>query len=121
MNATRLTGAEIPPQLLEIPEPPEELFVEGVLPSAETTLLAVVGSRRYSGYGKEACEKLISGLSGYAIGIVSGLAIGIDTLAHQAALEAGLPTIAFPGSGLDRSVLHPSSNRRLAEQIVEAG
>ncbi len=122
MNSIRRMGvAELPPQLLEIPEPPEELYIEGEWPAPETLLLAVVGSRHYSSYGEEACGKLIAGLAGQPIAIVSGLAIGIDTLAHQAALRAGLPTIAFPGSGLDRSVLHPSSNKRLAEEIVTAG
>ena len=67
------------------------------------------------------CEDLIAGLAGYPIAIVSGLAIGIDTIAHKAALKAKLSTIAFPGSGLDRSVLHPSSNKKLADEIIYAG
>lgn len=64
---------------------------------------------------------LISGLRSYQIGIVSGLAIGIDTLAHEAALKAGLYTLAIPGSGLDRSVLYPARNKRLADRIIESG
>ncbi len=84
-------------------------------------ILCVVGSRRYTHYGKEAVEKLIAGLKGYNICIVSGLALGIDSLAHRAALDAGLHTVAFPGSGLDRSVLYPQDHIPLAEEILEKG
>ncbi len=83
--------------------------------------LAVVGTRKFSGYGKEACEKIISGLKGYNIIIVSGLALGIDAIAHQAAIDNNIKTIAIPGSGLDFSVLHPRTNHRLAKEIVENG
>ena len=117
----KLSSEEFPPSLLEIPEPPEELYVQGDLPDASYTYLTVVGSRKYSIYGQEACEKIISELAGYPIVIVSGLAIGIDTIAHKAALATGLKTLAVPGSGLDRAVLHPSSNRRLADEIIKAG
>jgi len=89
--------------------------------SDDAIYLAVVGTRKFSGYGKEACEKIISGLKGYNIIIVSGLALGIDAIAHQAAIDAGLKTIAIPGSGLDFSVLHPRTNHRLAKEIVENG
>ena len=105
----------------EIPDAPKELWLEGKLPSSELKCLAVVGSRKYSGYGREACEFLLHGLAGQPIVIVSGLAIGIDTIAHKTALAAGLITIAIPGSGLDRAVLHPPSNVRLADEIIEAG
>jgi DNA processing protein len=81
----------------------------------------VVGARRYSAYGREACQSLISGLAGLPISIVSGLAIGIDEIAHSAALKAGLHCIAVPGSGLDDKVLYPSSNRRLAADIMQKG
>ncbi len=114
--------SEFPPLLREIPDAPKELWVEGTLPNwDEVKVLAVVGSRKYSQYGKDVCQKLISGLAGYPIVIVSGLAIGIDTIAHKAALSARLTTIAIPGSGLDRSVLHPRSNARLADEIVASG
>lgn len=64
---------------------------------------------------------LIEGLRGYPIVIVSGLAIGMDSLAHEAALKVGLRTIAFPGSGLALSILYPSTRRDLAKRIVESG
>lgn len=107
--------------LLEIPEPPVALYIDGQLPSPDKILLTVVGSRRLSSYGREVCTELIKGLAGQPIVIVSGLALGIDTIAHQSALTAGLTTIAFPGSGLDRSVLYPASNRQLAEKIIHSG
>lgn len=105
-----------------MPDPPKQIFIEGELPPApEFKFLTVVGSRRYSKYGQEVCDELIAGLTNHPIAIVSGLAIGIDTIAHKAALRNRLLTIAFPGSGLDRSVIHPSSNKRLADEIVASG
>jgi DNA processing protein len=120
-NFIKLTPDQFPERLREIPEPPKQLYVEGTWPGEDYSYLTVVGSRKFSRYGQDVCEKLISELAGQPIVIVSGLAIGIDTLAHQAALAAQLITLGVPGSGLDRSVLHPSSNRRLADEIVAAG
>jgi DNA processing protein len=116
-----LKGEELPEMLREIPDCPEKLFVQGNLPNPETKLLCVVGSRKYTQYGKDVCEKLIAGLRGYDITIVSGLALGIDGIAHRSALDAGLKTIAIPGSGLDESVLYPSSHKNLAQKILETG
>ncbi|MBU6430766.1 DNA-processing protein DprA [Patescibacteria group bacterium] len=112
---------EIPERLMEIPEPPKKLYTRGEMPKSDAKFLCIVGSRKYTDYGKEACQKLIAGLKGYNIVIVSGLALGIDGIAHRAALDAGLTTLAIPGSGLHSSVLYPSSNRQLAEKIVESG
>jgi DNA processing protein len=81
----------------------------------------VVGSRDHTGYGKQVVEHLIAGLARYPVGIVSGLAIGIDSLAHETALKHDLYTLAVPGSGLDSSVLYPARNRPLAEKIVAHG
>jgi len=118
----KILPPDFPSLLKEINDPPEELWLEGNFPNEnENKFLAVVGSRKYSRYGKEACEELIRGLAGYPIVIVSGLALGIDAIAHQSALKNKLLTVAIPGSGLDRKVLHPFSNHRLADEIVEAG
>ncbi|OGZ05218.1 MAG: DNA protecting protein DprA [Candidatus Lloydbacteria bacterium RIFCSPHIGHO2_01_FULL_49_22] len=117
----QLSDQEFPPQLLEIPEPPKELWLAGELPSPDTVLLTVVGARKHTSYGREACEEIIAGLAGYDITIVSGLAIGIDAIAHESAIRAGLMTIAVPGSGLDPRVLYPRTNYQLAERILEAG
>ena len=121
-QARKITREEFPLCLREIPDPPAHIYVEGELPSHDDyAYLAVVGSRRYSAYSKEACEKLIAGLAGKPVVIVSGLALGIDSIAHKAAIAAGLPTVAIPGSGLDRSVIAPSSHRGLADEIVAHG
>jgi DNA processing protein len=110
------------PQLKEIPNYPETLNIRGSLERiVDTTLIAIVGSRKCTPYGKQACEQLIKGLAGYPVTIVSGLAYGIDAIAHQAAIDSNIPTIAFPGSGLDWDVLYPKQNKTLAEKILRAG
>jgi len=81
--------------------------------------LAVVGTRQSTPYGQSLTHQLVEGLAGQHLGIVSGMAMGIDTFAHQAALNVGLPTVAFFGCGLN--TIYPSSNRQLAQAIVEAG
>lgn len=116
-----LLPSEFPELLKEIPQPPEQLRYEGTLPTEGNKLLAVVGSRKYSAYGREMCESLIAGLTGEPVTIVSGLALGIDSIAHRAAIKNGLQTLAIPGSGLDRSVIHPRSHASLADEIVENG
>ncbi|MBI2086687.1 MAG: DNA-protecting protein DprA [Candidatus Zambryskibacteria bacterium] len=116
-----LSPDEYPELLKEIPEPPKQLRYEGSLPREGNKLLAVVGSRKYSAYAREACEALIGGLAGEPVTIVSGLALGIDSIAHRAAMRVGLQTIALPGSGLDRKVIHPRSHAGLADEIVENG
>jgi DNA processing protein len=116
-----LAREDWPSQLLEIPQPPKRLWVRGSLAPLGHKMLAVVGSRAMSQYGRAACENLIAGLAGYPISIVSGLALGVDTCAHRAALAAGLHTTVFPGSGLEDGVLYPRSNRAFAKEILEAG
>lgn len=117
-----LPPEEFPKALLEIPQPPKDLFVVGELPDpTEYYYLAVVGSRKYTNYGREAVERIISGLAGYPICVVSGLAMGIDGIAHRAALDAGLRTVAVPGSGLAEKVIYPRTHLNLAREIVENG
>lgn len=116
-----LERSEFPPLLFEIPQVPEKLFLRGKLPPPHLTCLAVVGSREYTNYGKQVVEHLVRGLTGYPIAIISGLALGIDGLAHNAALEAGLYTLAVPGSGLLEKVLYPRSHSSLAERILHEG
>jgi len=116
-----LNKDELPYLLKQINDPPKKLFVKGKMPKEDTIMLCVVGARKNSSYGEQTCKKLIAGLKGYNICIVSGLALGIDGIAHRAAMEAGLQTIAFPGSGLDASVLYPSSHRKLADEILYTG
>ena len=116
-----LSKKDFPPLLNEIPDPPKKLYVRGTLPSTDLAWLAVVGSRAMSHYGRQACEHLIKGLRGYPVVIVSGLAFGVDAAAHKAALDAGLFTVAVPGSGLDWDVLYPRANVGLAREILKAG
>lgn len=110
-----------PPQLREIPFMPPDLWMRGSLPPEDTKFLTVIGSRDLSDYGKRACEYLIKGLADYPISIVSGLALGADACAHEAALKASLHTIAIPGSGLFDSVIGPRQNLPLAQRILESG
>ncbi len=113
---------DFPPLLSEIPDAPRQLYVEGTLPDDNKyKMLCVVGSRKYSPYGKAVCEQLIEGMRGHPVVIVSGLALGIDGIAHRAALNAHLTTIAVPGSGLSPDVLYPSAHRPLAREILAAG
>jgi len=120
-DVRKLSPDEFPSLLREMADPPHQLYIKGTLPSENAKLLTVVGSRRMSRYGKDACEQLIAGLAGYPIVVVSGLALGIDGVAHQAALSAGLLTIAIPGSGLSESVLYPRAHLSLAREIVNKG
>lgn len=116
-----LRAREFPPLLHEIPDPPERLNYRGALPDPDMKLLAVVGSRNYSTYGKQVVEHLLSELAGTNIGIISGLALGMDSLAHRAALDAGLYTLAIPGGGIDDSVIYPRRHRGLAREILHTG
>jgi DNA processing protein len=115
-----LATDEFPRALLEIPQPPTKLNYRGVLPPCDLSLLAIVGSRKYTNYGKQAVEELVAGLKGYPVGIVSGLALGIDSLAHEAALKNSLYTLSIPGGGLEDESIYPASHKGLAHRILEA-
>lgn len=114
------TPVDFPPLLREITDPPKFLRVRGVVQKG-VHFLCVVGSRKHSSYGKSACEKLIEGLRGYPVCIVSGLALGIDAIAHEAALRAGLSTVAVLPSGLADEAIYPKSHYGLALRITERG
>ena len=107
--------------LRETPFPPELLYIKGNLADEKTIHLGVVGTRRCSGYGKESCEKIIGELAEHEMVVVSGLAIGIDTVAHKTAIANKMKTIAVLGSGINGEILYPRQNLRLSEEIVEAG
>src|SRR3989344_5538191 len=121
MEIKKLAKERFPKALLEIPEPPEDLWIIGEMPPPDFVYLCVVGSRRHTSYGREVCEKIIAGLKGYPIVVVSGLAMGIDAIAHQRALSAGLKTLVFPGSGLSKEAMYPKTNVKLAEDIIQSG
>ncbi len=110
------------PSLAEIPQKPKQLYLRGTLEYIKhKKVVAIVGSRACTSYGINVCKNLIDGLRGYNVVIVSGLAMGIDAAAHKAAIEAGLTTLAFPGSGLDWKNLYPAINKGLAKEILSHG
>lgn len=118
----RAIGPELfPASLREIPDAPKLLYIRGDLPPPETELLAVVGSRACSPYGRRMVRTLIQGLSSSPVAIVSGLALGIDAEAHEAALGAGLPTIAVLPSSADEASIYPRNHVPLAHRILEKG
>lgn len=106
------------PQLLkEIPDPPGVLYVKGEILPADEIALAVVGSRSYTEYGERVVNKIVGQLAKNKITIISGLALGIDTLAHRQTLASGGRTIGVLGCGLDQ--IYPAANVRLADQIIQ--
>jgi len=108
-----------PPRLKEIYDYPPILYVRGSLLPEDEWCLAVVGTRRATVYGRQVTEELVSDLARSRITIVSGLARGIDSIAHRSALEAGGRTIAVFGCGLD--IVYPSENADLARKIIQQG
>lgn len=118
-----LANHEWPELLYQLPEQakPKQLWIEGEPLPPDALCVAIVGTRKCTSYGKEAAYDIAFELAKQKIVIVSGLAVGIDTIAHQAALDAGGHTVAVLGSGLDPSVLFPAQNRALATRIVRSG
>ncbi len=108
-----------PERLREIQDPPVCLFVKGNVEILKENFLAFVGTRRATPYGISATEKLISDLSKYRVGIASGFANGIDTIAHKSALNYGMPTVAVFGCGVD--VVYPRNNLKLYREIEKKG
>jgi len=111
--------AEYPRNLLNIAQPPPVLYVKGKLNPADEWAVAMVGTRHASAYGREVARDLATGLAASGVTVVSGLARGIDAVAHRAALEAGGRTLAVLGCGLDH--IYPPENRALAESIIQSG
>jgi DNA processing protein len=108
-----------PSRLKEIYDYPPVVYVRGSLPSEDEPCLAIVGTRRPTIYGRQVTEEIVSDLARSRITIVSGLARGIDSVAHRAALDAGGRTVAVCGSGLD--IVYPGENAKLAQAITEQG
>jgi len=108
-----------PKSLKEIEQPPPVLYLRGALLPEDDWAVAVVGTRRLSAYGRQVTEQIAGALAQNGIAVVSGLARGIDGVAHQAAINAGGRTLAVLGSGVDR--IYPPEHRRLAEQIIANG
>ena len=108
-----------PSRLKEIDDAPPVLYVRGEWRPEDEWSVAVVGTRRATAYGRQVATELSRGLAGTGVTVVSGLARGVDTLAHRASLDAGGRTVAVLANGLD--TVYPPENRRLAEEIAERG
>jgi DNA processing protein len=117
--AVTLTDPRYPAQLREIYDPPVMLFARGRVELLQATLFGVVGTRRPTPYGVAATERLVGDLARAGLVIVSGMARGIDTTAHKAALAAQGDTVAVLGCGVD--VVYPSENRKLVEELAAKG
>jgi DNA processing protein len=113
------TDPRYPPQLKEIFDPPPVLFYRGKLPDLETPLVAIVGTRQPTGPASAQAYEIARELGRLGFPVVSGLAFGIDALAHRGNLEGGAPTIAVLGSSPDE--VYPAANRPLARRTVEGG
>ena len=114
-----LADDDYPRLLSHIPHPPPVLYLLGNLTANDELSVGLVGTRRATAYGSDMARRFAAELTGAGATIVSGLALGIDTHAHRAAVESGGRTLAVLGSGLD--IVYPPRNRRLAQQIVEQG
>ena len=114
----KLKTKEYPKLLAQIHNPPKQLYCRGNIELLNSFCIGVVGTRKLTAYGKEATERIVSELAGNDITIVSGLAMGIDAVAHQTALDNALPTIAVLGSGVDDNCIYPRINFDLAKDIL---
>ena len=112
---------EYPDALRNIYDPPFVLYVRGDISVLQKPLISMVGSRKFSTYGKSATQKIASELAQSGIAIVSGLAIGIDGIAHQSVLDVGGLTVAVLGSGVNDASIFPRFNYNLAQKIIQNG
>ena len=108
-----------PPRLKEIEQPPPVLYVRGELLPEDHFAVAIVGTRKITSYGRQVTEELSAFLAANGVTVVSGLARGVDAVAHSAAIKAGGRTVAVLGSGVDR--IYPPENRAIAEQMMSRG
>lgn len=116
-----LSDSDYPKNLKEIHDPPSALYVRGNFIKEDKIALGVVGTRNFTSYGKQVTYDIVGGLTEAGITIISGLAKGIDTFAHKAALERNGRTIAVLGSAVDSESVYPSCNRKLADKITKNG
>ena len=111
--------AAYPQRLKEIEQPPPVLYVRGDYLPDDLFAVAIVGTRRVTAYGRQITEELASYLASNGITVISGLARGVDAIAHQVALKSGGRTIGVLGSGVDK--IYPPEHRQLAERMMEQG
>ncbi len=108
-----------PKLLKKIYDPPQKLYISGNLKKQEKYPLAIVGTRKISNYGQQATRFFTEVLAEAGVTIISGLALGIDGLAHRIALEKNARTIAVLGSGLN--IIYPPAHQKLAQEIIKSG
>lgn len=111
--------ADYPRHLKDIDQPPPLLYFKGTLDKKDEWAVAIVGTRQKTSYGKQITEELSAFLAQNGISVVSGLARGIDSIAHESALNAGGRTLAVMGCGVDQ--VYPPEYRQLAERIIQNG
>lgn len=114
-----ITDKNYPQRLLNCYDSPAMLYYRGNADLNQPKIIAIVGTRNNNEYGKAVCEKLVEDLAGENILIVSGLAFGIDSIAHRSALKNDLKTVAILAHGIDR--IYPTQNKSLAKEIIEQG
>lgn len=119
VNKILKTDLNYPENLKNVSDAPNTLYVEGQVTRDDSFAVAIVGTRTPTSYGKEVAKEIATNLSKAGVTIVSGLARGIDTIAHSSALEAGGRTIAVMASGLD--VVYPPENIGLFKRIIKNG
>ncbi|MEM7131958.1 MAG: DNA-processing protein DprA [Chloroflexota bacterium] len=110
---------DYPENLRHIDSPPPVLYIRGALTETDVWAVGIVGTRRASPYGREVARAIATELAQAGVTVISGLALGIDAIAHKAALDAGGRTIAVLGSGVDQ--LYPATNESLALRMAEQG
>lgn len=115
------SDSDYPTLLKEIPNPPYILYKKGTLDLNHSPMISIVGSRKYSSYGSQIAQSLARDLSNAGVVIVSGMALGIDTFAHQGALENHGKTIAVLGNSLDDKNIYPVNNFNLSREIMSNG
>ncbi|MEZ5197128.1 MAG: DNA-processing protein DprA [Bacteroidales bacterium] len=119
LPALFFTDKSYPQRLKHCEDGPLMIYYKGNANLNEERIVGIVGTRRATEYGKEMCDKIVEGLSDLGVLVASGLAYGIDTHAHKAALSNNLPTIGVLAHGLDR--IYPYANRSLAEKMLQNG
>lgn len=119
IHKVHYTDLDYPENLIHIQNPPPILYYKGILEKTFNKGVSVVGSRKCTDYGKYVCEKLVRELSYYKIPIISGLALGIDGIAHRAALDNDNKTLGVLGNGIDQ--IYPKSNRALYSKMESNG
>lgn len=114
-----ISDQDYPQRLLNCYDPPTLLYLKGSIDLNPSRSVSIVGTRNYTEYGKKFTEALVAGLEEHEVTVISGLAMGIDSIAHTQSLKHSLPTVGVVGHGLD--IIYPFENTGLAREIVKQG